>query len=78
MLASAGVRYAIIGHSERRQYHGETDELIREKIAACVAAGIRPVYCCGEGLELVVINIFDPTRLLTSQAAGVRLKQKYM
>jgi triosephosphate isomerase len=51
MLASAGVRYAIIGHSERRQYHGETDELIREKIAACVAAGIRPVYCCGEVLE---------------------------
>jgi triosephosphate isomerase len=51
MLNSAGVRYAIIGHSERRQYHGETDDLIREKIAACVAAGIRPVYCCGEVLE---------------------------
>ena len=51
MLASASVRYAIIGHSERRQYHGETDDLIREKIAACVAAGIRPVYCCGEVLE---------------------------
>ncbi|MEM9052286.1 MAG: triose-phosphate isomerase [Bacteroidota bacterium] len=51
MLASAGVKYAIIGHSERRQYHGETDDLIREKIAACVAASIRPVYCCGEVLE---------------------------
>ncbi|MCZ4408259.1 triose-phosphate isomerase [Cryomorphaceae bacterium 1068] len=51
MLQSAGVRYAIVGHSERREYHGETDEEIREKIAACVAAGIRPVYCCGEKLE---------------------------
>jgi triosephosphate isomerase len=51
MLKSAGVRYAIVGHSERREYHGETDEEIREKIAACVAAGIRPVYCCGEKLE---------------------------
>ncbi|MCH2213580.1 MAG: triose-phosphate isomerase [Flavobacteriales bacterium] len=51
MLASAGVKYAIIGHSERRQYHGETDDLIREKIAACVVAGISPVYCCGEVLE---------------------------
>jgi triosephosphate isomerase len=51
MLKSAGVRYAIIGHSERREYHGENDELIRRKIAACVAAGIRPVYCCGEALE---------------------------
>ncbi|HKK40297.1 MAG TPA: triose-phosphate isomerase [Cryomorphaceae bacterium] len=50
MLRSAGVRYAIVGHSERREYHGETDELIREKIAACVNAGIRPVYCCGEVL----------------------------
>lgn len=51
MLKSAGVHYAIVGHSERRQYHGESDELIREKIAACIAAGIRPVYCCGEVLE---------------------------
>ena len=51
MLQSAGVRYAIVGHSERREYHGETDEEIREKIAACVNAGIRPVYCCGEKLE---------------------------
>jgi triosephosphate isomerase len=51
MLKSAGVRYAIVGHSERREYHGETDEEIREKIAACINAGIRPVYCCGEKLE---------------------------
>lgn len=50
MLRSAGVRYAIVGHSERREYHGETDEEIREKIAACVKAGIIPVYCCGEVL----------------------------
>jgi triosephosphate isomerase len=51
MLKSSGIRYAIVGHSERREYHGETDEEIREKIAACVNAGIRPVYCCGEKLE---------------------------
>lgn len=51
ILKSAGVRYAIVGHSERRQYHGESDELIGKKIRACVKAGLTPVYCCGESLE---------------------------
>jgi triosephosphate isomerase len=50
MLQAAGVDYAIVGHSERRTYHGETDELIRKKIAACLSAGIAPIYCCGEVL----------------------------
>jgi triosephosphate isomerase len=50
MLRSAGVKYAIVGHSERRTYHGETDELIGRKIAACLKADIIPVYCCGEVL----------------------------
>lgn len=51
ILKSIGVRYAIVGHSERRAYHGETDELIGQKIAACFAAGLAPIYCCGEVLE---------------------------
>lgn len=51
MLKSIGVNYAIVGHSERRAYHREADELIGEKIAACVAADIVPVYCCGEALD---------------------------
>ncbi len=51
MLKSAGVKHAIVGHSERRTYHGEDDALISQKIKACVAAGIVPVYCCGENLE---------------------------
>lgn len=51
MLHSAGISHAIVGHSERRAYHGEKDELIGEKIAACVNAGVVPVYCCGESLD---------------------------
>lgn len=51
ILASAGVEYAIVGHSERRTYHGETDELIRQKIEACIRAGLKPIYCCGENLD---------------------------
>ena len=51
MLKSTGGRYAIVGHSERRSYHGETDELIAKKIRACLDASIIPVYCCGESLQ---------------------------
>ncbi len=51
ILKSLGVHYAIVGHSERRAYHGEDDTLIGKKIAACIAGGIAPVYCCGEVLE---------------------------
>ena len=48
MLSALGVNGAIVGHSERRTYHNETDALIAKKVDACVRAGIIPVYCCGE------------------------------
>ena len=51
MLASAGVKYCILGHSERRAQFGETDALIAEKVNVCLAAGIVPIYCCGEVKE---------------------------
>lgn len=50
MLKEFGVRYAIVGHSERRQYHGETDELVAAKTAAALANGITPIVCVGETL----------------------------
>lgn len=48
MLTAAGCTYVIIGHSERRQFFGDTDELINRKIRAAVAAGLKPVFCIGE------------------------------
>ncbi len=48
MIASAGCRYVIIGHSERRQLFGETDALINKKIPAAMDAGLIPVICVGE------------------------------
>ena len=51
MLQSIGVEYAIVGHSERRLYHGETDEVISKKIKACIDSEVIPIYCCGENLE---------------------------
>ena len=50
MLKEFGVRYAIVGHSERRQYHGETDEVVAAKTAASLASGITPIVCVGETL----------------------------
>lgn len=48
MLADAGARYVIVGHSERRENHGETDALVREKLAAAHRAGLVAVACVGE------------------------------
>ena len=48
MLVSVGCRYVIIGHSERRQYFGETDETVNKKIGAAIAAKLIPVFCIGE------------------------------
>lgn len=51
MLKDFGVRYAIVGHSERRQYHSETDAVVAAKAQAALAQGITPIVCVGETLE---------------------------
>jgi triosephosphate isomerase (TIM) len=51
MLASAGCAYVIVGHSERRQYFGETDEMVNRRARAVVGAGMTPIVCVGETLE---------------------------
>jgi triosephosphate isomerase (TIM) len=48
MLRDAGATWVILGHSERRHNHGETDELVREKVLAAVEAGLTPIVCVGE------------------------------
>jgi triosephosphate isomerase len=50
MLKDFGTRYAIVGHSERRQYHGETDAVVATKATRALAAGITPIVCVGETL----------------------------
>ena len=51
MLQDFGVQYVIVGHSERRQYHGETDAVVAAKARAALDAGIVPIVCVGETLE---------------------------
>ena len=52
MLADAGIDYVILGHSERREYSGENDSLVNVKINKALAAGLIPIYCCGEKLDI--------------------------
>ena len=51
MLKEIGVQYTIIGHSERRQYFGETDATVNQRVKAALAAGFTPIVCVGETLE---------------------------
>jgi triosephosphate isomerase (TIM) len=51
MLLDLGVRWAVIGHSERRASFGETDRIVADKVARAAAAGLRPIACVGESLE---------------------------
>ena len=51
-LAKLGVTFAVVGHSERRTYHGETDELVAAKAAAALKHGLTPIVCIGEALEV--------------------------
>ncbi len=50
MIASLGMKYVILGHSERRQYYGETSETLNKKMQQAYANGLTPIYCVGENL----------------------------
>ena len=51
MIAETGAKYVIVGHSERRQYHGETNNIVQQKAAAAMAAGLIPIICIGETMD---------------------------
>ncbi len=52
MLVSVGASFVILGHSERRQYFGEDNALLAKKVNTALANGLRPIFCCGEPLEI--------------------------
>ncbi len=51
-LAKLGCTYAVVGHSERREYHNESDELLNAKVKAAYRHGLTPILCCGEALDV--------------------------
>jgi triosephosphate isomerase (TIM) len=52
MVKSTGAGYVILGHSERREYYGETSEILNKKLALALENGLTPIYCCGEALDV--------------------------
>ncbi|AZI41802.1 triose-phosphate isomerase [Deinococcus psychrotolerans] len=52
MLKDVGAMYAVVGHSERREYHGESSQIVAAKAAAAIAGGLVPIICVGEGLDV--------------------------
>lgn len=69
MLKSVGCSYVIVGHSERRQYHAETNEIINKKAKKVLAAGLLPIICIGETLDEREKGITN--QVLTVQTKGV-------
>jgi triosephosphate isomerase (TIM) len=69
MLKAVGCEYVILGHSERRQIFGETDELINKKVKKALAVGLLPIVCVGETLEQREKNI--TAQIVTTQVRGV-------
>lgn len=60
MLNELGLKYVVLGHSERRQYFGETDAIINAKIKKAIAAGITPIFCIGETKDERLGGILEP------------------
>ena len=77
MLVDAGVKYVILGHSERRDYFKEDDVLLNKKVKKAFEAGLTPILCCGESLEQRELGVtMDWIRLqIKSDLAGVTADQ---
>jgi triosephosphate isomerase len=77
MLAKLGCRYVVVGHSERREYHDETDEVVNAKVRAAIRNGITPILCVGEGLPVREegAHVGHCTSQLTAALAKVTAEQ---
>lgn len=56
ILQSVGIQYVVLGHSERREYYHEGNQLLAEKLDICLANNMKPIFCCGEPLEIREAN----------------------
>jgi triosephosphate isomerase (TIM) len=77
MLAKLGCRYVVVGHSERREIHGETDAVVGSKVRAAVRNGVAPILCVGEGLDVREAgeHVAHCTAQLTAALKGVTAEQ---
>ena len=76
MITDAGAQYVIIGHSERRGYFGETDEMVNKKVLKALEHDIVPVLCCGESLSQRKQNVYIEWIRMQIKAAFSNVKRK--
>lgn len=69
MLTSAGIPYVILGHSERRSLFGDTDAVVKTKVDLALAAGLKPIFCCGEPMEVRQANTHEALIKMQVEAA---------
>ena len=69
MLVDAGVKYVVLGHSERREYFAETDETVNKKVLKVLAEGLKPIVCVGESLQQKQTNITNEVVCMQTKAA---------
>jgi triosephosphate isomerase len=77
MLAKLGCSYVVVGHSERRQHHGETDEVVNSKVHAALRHGLTPIVCVGEGEGVRELNgqVDHTVDQVAAALAGVAAEQ---
>ncbi len=77
MLAKLGCSYVVVGHSERRQHHAETDEVVNAKVHAALRHGLRPILCVGEGEGVRELNgqVDHTVEQVQAALAGVSAEQ---
>jgi triosephosphate isomerase (TIM) len=60
MLKSMNISYCLVGHSERREYFGETNQVLADKVDLCLSNNLTPIFCCGEALQMRELNQQNP------------------
>ena len=83
MLTDAGVKYVVLGHSERREYFAETSETVKQKMLKAFEHGITPIMCCGETLDqreqgVTMTSSVSRLKLVSRMLQLIRLKQPFI
>ncbi len=78
MIESIGIQYCLVGHSERREFFAETEDMLHKKLLLLLAAGMKPIYCCGEPLSIRKAGTHKEYVLNQLQGSLLKLSEEQM